>query len=97
MTVSQGGEGWGTDEKRNEREREGEREMNWNRQEAHLVHIQCVGRTMEHIHVHECSVIETRQNKATMPKSFFPKRKEELPQAGLEPAMFCMLGRRSTN
>ena len=28
---------------------------------------------------------------------FFPREKEELPQAGLEPAMFCVLGRCSTN
>ena len=28
---------------------------------------------------------------------FFSREKEELPQAGFEPAMFCVLGRRSTN
>ena len=44
------------------------------------------------------TVIETRQIKATTPEdnSFFQEKKEELPQAGLEPATFCMLGRRST-
>ena len=48
------------------------------------------------VHVHERSVIETRQSKATTPEdnsSFSP----ELPQAGLEPATFCVLGRFSTN
>ena len=28
---------------------------------------------------------------------FFSREKEELPQVGFEPAMFCVLGRRSTN
>ena len=50
--------------------------------------------------MHVCSIIETRQSKATMPKdnsSFFSKeKKEELPQAGFEPATFCALGSRST-
>ena len=40
--------------------------------------------------MHVCSVNETRQSKATIPK-------EELPQAGFEPVMFCILGRCSTN
>ena len=41
------------------------------------------------------SVIETRQMQATTPEdnSFFPREKEELPRAGLEPATFCILGR----
>ena len=40
-------------------------------------------------------VIETRQMQATTPEdnSFFPREKEELPRAGLEPAAFCILGR----
>ena len=49
------------------------------------------------VHVHVCSVIETRQSKATTPKDnssfFLNRKKEELPQAGFEPATFCMLGR----
>ena len=51
------------------------------------------------IHIHEQSVIETRQSKATMPEdnSLFPRGKEELPQAGFQPATFCVLGRHSTN
>ena len=28
---------------------------------------------------------------------FFSREKEKLPQAGYEPTMFCVLGRRSTN
>ena len=53
--------------------------------------------TLKHVHV--CSVVETRQSQTTMPKdnSFFPREKEELPQVGLQPAMFCVLGRRSSN
>ena len=50
-----------------------------------------------HRHIQVCSVIETRQSKATTPKensSFF---QEELPQAGFEPATLCVLGRHSTN
>ena len=49
-----------------------------------------------HVHVHVCSVIETRQSKSTMTKdnsfSF-----SELPQAGLKPTTFYVLGRPSTN
>ena len=49
--------------------------------------------------VHVNSFNETRQSQATTPddSSFFLKGKNELPQAGFKPAMFCMLGRRSTN
>ena len=49
-----------------------------------------------HVHVHERSVIETRRSKATTPEDN-SREKEELPQAGLEPATFCIPGRRSTN
>ena len=55
----------------------------------------------QHQHVHVCPVIETKQSKAkqlclkTTPH--FPKRKEELPQAGFKPATFCIPGRRSIN
>ena len=40
-------------------------------------------------------VMETRQIQAMTPEdnSFFSKRKEELPRAGLEPATFCFPGR----
>ena len=56
----------------------------------------------ENICVHVCSVIETRQCNSTTctPKdnsSFFRREKEELPEAGFKPAVFCMLGRHSTN
>ena len=47
--------------------------------------------------VHVYSVIETRQSRATTPKSNSSREKEELPKAGLEPVTFCVLGRRSTN
>ena len=51
--------------------------------------------------VQEPPVTETRQSKATTctPEEtlFFSRGKEELPQAGLEPATFCVLGRHSTN
>ena len=49
--------------------------------------------------LHVNSFDETRQSKATTPEdnSFFLKRKNELPQAGFEPATFCVLGRHSTN
>ena len=52
-----------------------------------------------HVNVHERSVIETRQSKATTSEdnSLFSREKEELPQAGLEPATFCIPSRRSTN
>ena len=53
-----------------------------------------------YMYIHERSVIETRQSKATMPEdnSIFLKRNiEELPQVGFEPTTFCMLGGRSTN
>ena len=41
----------------------------------------------------------TRQSEATTPEdnSIFLKKQNELPQAGFEPIMFCVLGRRSTN
>ena len=40
-----------------------------------------------YIYVHVCSVTETRQSRATTPKdnsSFFPREKEELPEAGFD-------------
>ena len=42
--------------------------------------------------MHVNSFNETRQSKTTTPedKSFFLKRKNELPQAGFEPATFCV-------
>ena len=48
--------------------------------------------------VHERSVIETRQSKATTPEdnSLFLKRKRRA-ASGLEPATFCIPGRRCTN
>ena len=51
------------------------------------------------VHVHEKSVIETRQMQATTPEdnSLFSREKEELPRAGLEPAIFCVLGRCCTS
>ena len=51
------------------------------------------------LHVHEISVNETRQIKATTPEdnSFFSREKKELPQVGFEPATSCVLGRRSTS
>ena len=55
---------------------------------------------IKHRHVHEISVNETRQIKATMPKdnSFFSREKKKvLPQEGFEPATFCVLGRHSTS
>ena len=51
--------------------------------------------TFKHTHMFK-SVIETRQSKATTPENN-PREKEELPQAGLEPVTFCVLGRHSTN
>ena len=54
-----------------------------------------------HVNTHlslQRSVIETRQIKATTPEdnSSFRREKEELSQVGFEPAMFYVLGRRST-
>ena len=49
---------------------------------------------------HEQSVTETRQSTATTPEDntfFFPREKEELPQAGFKPATLYVLGRRSTS
>ena len=45
------------------------------------------------------SVRETRQMQATTPKdnSFFSREKQELPRAGLEPAIFCVLDRCCTS
>ena len=51
-------------------------------------------------HMHEISVNETRQIKATTPEDnsfFFSREKKELPQAGFEHTMSCVLGRRSTS
>ena len=71
------------------------------------MHVTFVNGEFEFMHVmmyiqyaeHVNSVNETREGKATTPEdnSFFLKRKNELPQAGFEPATFCVLGRRSTN
>ena len=51
------------------------------------------GTTPKDNSLHEQSVIETRQSKATTPEdnSLFLREKEELPQAGLEPAMYRQL------
>ena len=46
------------------------------------------------------SVNKTRLSKAAMPEDnsiLFSREKEELFQAGFEPTMFCVLGRRPTN
>ena len=43
------------------------------------------------IHIHDQSVIETRQRKATTPEdSSYFRKKKGLPQAGLEPMTSCM-------
>ena len=52
-----------------------------------------------HVYIHNIhvnSVNETRHSKATMSEDN-SKRKNELPQAGFEPATFCVLGRCSIN
>ena len=69
--------------------------------EVVYMYIHCTYTYMYTSYMCTCLNQSLRQGKAKQlyPKMTLPsqEKKEELPQAGLEPVTFCVLGRRSTN